>query len=95
MSPNFERDFKLAVDSSDTAAGAVLLQDDENHIDHPIAYFSKKYNKHQQRYSTIEKEALALLLALQHFEIYLKSTEYPVIVYTDTQSINIHTQKLL
>lgn len=34
-------------------------------------------------YSTIEKEALALLLALQHFEVYIGSSSIPVQVFTD------------
>ncbi len=34
-------------------------------------------------YSTIEKEALALLLVVQHFEVYLGSSVQPIIVYTD------------
>lgn len=61
--PNFERPFKLDVDASALGAGAVLLQEDEHGIDHPICYFSRKFRKHQLHYSTIEKEALALLLA--------------------------------
>lgn len=36
-----------------------------------LAIFQKKLNRHQQVYSTIEKEALALVLAVQHFEVYL------------------------
>ena len=40
-------------------------------------------NVHQRRYSTIEKEALSLLFALQHFEVYVGSSPSPVIVYTD------------
>jgi len=83
MSPNFDLKFSLAVDSSDRAAGAVLLQSDSQGIDHPVCYFSKKYDKHQQRYATVEKEALALMLALQHFEVYLAVTSDPVTVYTD------------
>jgi len=39
--------------------------------------------KHQKSYSTIEKEALALLWALQHFEVYLGSSAVPITVYTD------------
>ena len=50
-------------------------------IDHPVCYFSKKFNKQQLNCSTIEKEALALLLALQHFEVYLGSQ--PIQVFTD------------
>lgn len=38
-----------------------------------IFYFSKKFNKHQINYSTTENEALDLLLALQHFEVYIIS----------------------
>lgn len=43
----------------------------------------KKCNKHQLNYSTIEREALALLLALQYFEVYIGSSSQPVQVYTD------------
>ncbi len=32
---------------------------------------------------TVEKEALALLLALRHFEVYLGANPFPVKVYTD------------
>lgn len=81
--PDFDVPFKLEVDASATGAGAVLLQEKADGIDHPICYFSKKFLKHQVNYSTIEKEALALLLALQHFEVYLGSTVAPVVVYTD------------
>ena len=52
-------------------------------LDHPICYFSRKFNKHQINYSTIEKEALGPLLALQFFEVYVGSSALPVIVYTD------------
>ena len=46
---------------------------------------SKKFNAHQQNYSTVEKEVglLGVLLALQHFEVYVGSASSPVTVYTD------------
>ncbi len=81
--PDFSRPFKLEVDASGTGAGAVLLQEDDQGIDHPVCFYSKKFNHHQVNYSTIEKEALALLLALQHFEVYVGSSSQPVDVYTD------------
>ena len=34
-------------------------------------------------YSTIEKECLSLILAVQHFEVYLTSSSLPIIVYSD------------
>ena len=39
----------------------VMSQDDD--VDHPICYFSRKLNKNQRNYSTIEKECLSLILA--------------------------------
>ena len=45
-------------------------------------YFSKKLNKHQKNYSTIEKETLSLMLAISHFEVYVTGP-FPVTVFTD------------
>ena len=47
------------------------------------SFFSKKFNKHQKNYSTIEKECLALILAIQQFEVYLTSSTSPIVVFSD------------
>ena len=83
LAPDFDKCFKLAVDASDVGIGAVLLQEDDNGIDHPVCYFSKKFNKHQKNYSTIEKGCLALILAIQQFEVYLTSSTTPIVVFSD------------
>ena len=81
--PDFSKPFQLAVDTSDVGAGAVLLQCDNEDIEHPICYFSKKFNVDQKNYSTVEKECLALILAIQHFDIYISSSSKATVVYTD------------
>ena len=92
--PNFDSQFKLAVDASDVAAGGVLLQESQDGVDHPVCYFSRKFNKNQRNYSTIEKECLALILALQHFEIYVTASSQPIIVFTDHNPLKfIHKMK--
>ena len=48
LAPNFAKEFKLVVDASDTGAGSVLMQEEGNGGDHPVSYFSKKFNKHQK-----------------------------------------------
>ena len=53
--PDFSKQFQLAVDASAVGMGAVLLQVDDNGIDHPVSYYSKKLDKHQQNYSVVEK----------------------------------------
>ena len=94
LAPSFDKEFKLAVDASDVGAGSVLLQEDDNGVDHPVCYFSKKFNQHQRNYSTIEKEYLSLILALQHFEVYLASSVTPVVIFSDHNPLTfIHKMK--
>jgi hypothetical protein len=81
--PDFSKPFTLTVDASDLGAGAILVQSDDNSIEHPVAYFSRKFNSCQRNYSTVEKETLALVLAIQHFEIYVTSSVKPLLVFTD------------
>jgi hypothetical protein len=82
VAPNQEKDYILTTDASDVGAGAVLQQEGEDGILYPVGYYSRKFNVHQQRYSTVEKEALALVLAITHFEVYLCTTR-TITVYTD------------
>lgn len=71
VSPSFDIPFKLAVDASNIRAGAVVMKSDENDSDHPLCYFSKKINSAQKNYSVIEKELLAMIMAVQFFSVYL------------------------
>ena len=79
----FDQPFKLHVDASNVGVGAVLLQENVEGVDCPVSFFSRKFNKHQYNYSVIEKEALALVWALQHFDVYVGSGLSPLIVFTD------------
>ena len=81
--PDFNKGFSLAVDASDAGAGAVLMQADDDGVDRPVSYFSKKFSVSQRNYSTVEKETLALILALQHFDVYVGSATRLIVVWTD------------
>ena len=73
--PNFTKEFKLAVDASNVGAGAVLFQEDDRGIEHPLCYFSKKFTNTQNRYCTTEKELFALILVcniLKYMSLQLK-----------------------
>ena len=70
------------------------MQEDGNRVDHLVGYISKKFNKHQKNYCTIEKECLSLILALQHFEVHLTSSSSSIVVFSDHNSlIFIHKMK--
>ncbi|CAM1304217.1 Uncharacterised protein r2_g1413 [Pycnogonum litorale] len=78
--PDFEREFILATDASETGIGAVLMQDyDGKKL--PVKYISRKLTAAESRYSTIERECLALFWATRKFHEYLYSK--PFILETD------------
>ena len=71
-----------------------MLQEDDNGVDHPVCYYSKKFNKHQKNESTIEKECLSPIPALQHFVVYLASSLAPIVIFTDHNPLTfIHKMK--
>ena len=51
--------------------GAVLSQVGNDGQDQPVAYYSRKLLPREERYSTIEKECLAIKLSIQAFHPYL------------------------
>ena len=84
----------MQVDASDVGIGAVLLQECQQGIDHPVSYYSWMFNNHQANYSKSEKEAFALLSALQHFDVYLSAAVAPVEAFTDHNPlVFIHKMK--
>ena len=81
--PDFNQPFSMMTDASDVGAGAVLTQKDAEGIDRPISFFSKKFSKSQKNYSTVEKETLSMILALEHFGVYVSGSQFPLTVFTD------------
>nr|XP_054761342.1 uncharacterized protein LOC129267739 [Lytechinus pictus] len=75
--PDFDKMFILKVDASDTGLGAVLMQESDGE-EFPIAYGSKKLLPRETRYSTIEKECLAIVWAIRKFEYFLYGREFEV-----------------
>ncbi|KAK8935602.1 hypothetical protein KSP39_PZI013848 [Platanthera zijinensis] len=90
VTPDWEEPFILMCDASDYAVGVVLGQVREK-IFHTIAYASKTLIDAQTKYTTTEKELLAVVFAFEKFRSYLLCTK--VIVYTDHAAIRYLMEK--
>ena len=78
------KEFILETDASATHVGAVLMQY-EGTTPHVIGFFSKKLRPAELRYSTTDREALAVVLACRNFHHYLWGVR--VLIRTDHQPL--------
>lgn len=69
---------ELLVDGSPCGLGAILVQLDGDHK-RVIAYASKALSEVESRYSQIEREALAVRWAIEHFHLYLYGSTFKVV----------------
>jgi hypothetical protein len=68
--PDLSRPFRIYIDASEFAMGAILCQLDADEREHVIGYYSKMLNPVQINYSVSEKECLAVhhfITTLRHF----------------------------
>ncbi|GKA15911.1 reverse transcriptase domain-containing protein [Tanacetum coccineum] len=80
IAPNWDQPFELMCDASDYAIGAVLGQRIEKQF-RPIHYASKTMTEAESKYTTTEKEMLAVVYAFEKLWSYLIMNKS--IVYTD------------
>jgi hypothetical protein len=73
--PDIKQEFLVQTDASSNGIGAVLLQEKDGQV-HPISYISRKLLDRETRYSTIERECLAIVWALQKFTRYLWGRQF-------------------
>merc|ERR1712016_45423 len=77
--PDFNETFDIHTDASKVQLGAVISQNGK-----PIAFYSRKLNPAQTRYTTTERELLAIVETLKEFRNILLGQK--IKVYTDHQN---------
>ena len=78
--PDFTKEFIITTDASNVALGAVLSQGNLPN-DRPVQYASRTLSETEQKYSTIEKELLAIIYAVKTFRPYIYGRKF--LIYTD------------
>lgn len=75
-----ERETNVIVDASPVSLGAILAQRDKttNHTN-IVTYASRALTPVEQRYSQMEREALAIVWSCEYFHLYLYGAEFNMI----------------
>ena len=76
--------FIVQTDASGVGIGAVLSVSREG-VELPVAFFSRKLQPRERRYSATELEGLAVVAAVSHFDTYLVT--HPFTVETDHRAL--------
>ena len=88
-SPNYDKQFYVQADTSKVGTGGSLWQWGEAPDGSPtklvIAYCSKKFNKREAAWKTIEQETFGLVFALQKFRQFVQGCS--VVLLTDHRNI--------
>lgn len=88
--PRQDAPISLTTDASDYAVGAVLQQS-VNGVTVPLAFFSKKLRSPEVKYSTFDRELLALYLGVRHFRYYLEGRHFTA--FTDHKPLTFSMSK--
>lgn len=86
---DWSKPFNIYSDASDFSISGVLTQTDKNGNDYPIAFYSKKLSDSQKVWPIIEREAYAVLEALQRFKCWIFC--YPINVWCDHNPLSYLT----
>ena len=89
--PNPTATLILAVDASNSAIGGVIEQQNGD-IREPLSFFSKKLSDTQRRYSTYDRELLAIYLAIKHFRYMLEGQQF--VILTDHKPLTFAFKKI-
>ena len=82
--PNWQLPFEVMCDASNLSIAAVLRQREGGK--HFVVYYaSKTLNEAQRNYTTIEKELMAVVYALENFRAYLVGSD--IIIFTDHSAL--------
>ncbi len=87
--PDLTKEFQLQTDASSYAYGAVLSQKAGNGKHRPIAFYSEPMSPAERNYTISDKETLAVVKSLQHWNHWLEGVKVPIQISTDHRDLQL------
>ena len=87
---DWSKDFNMYTDVGNHSISGVLAQSDSKGNDRPISFFSKKLNATQTNWPVIEREAYAVLTALNRFKLWIFG--YHIYAFLDHNPLSYLTE---
>ncbi len=81
--PDYDKGFIIRTDASLEGIGGVLLQKNEDNIEHPIHFVSRSLNESEINYSITDLEGTAAFYCCNKFKSYINGNKEETILYTD------------
>ena len=91
-SPDWTKDFHVTLDASGWCLGAILWQFVDSNRKSPVYYACRQMSPTEKKYTTTEREALAVIYACKKFWHYLLG--YQIVFHTDHDSLKYLVNKL-
>jgi RNase H-like domain found in reverse transcriptase len=90
--PDHDKQFKLEVDTSQYALGAILYQRNQTGKQRPVAYHSETLNKAEHGYDIHDRELLAVVHGLENWRHLLMGAKHEVLVFTNHANLQYYHQ---
>ena len=89
--PDWAKEFHVTLDASGWCLGAILWQFDDSNRESSMYYASRQMSPAEKKYTTTEREALAVIYAYKKFRHYLLG--YRIVFHTDHDSLKYLVNK--
>jgi len=86
--PSKSGPFCLECDASNFTTGAVLSQQQEDGLFHPIGFMSKSFSNMERNYQIHDKEMLAIMCALEEWRHFLKGSNQKFKIHMDHKNLS-------
>lgn len=83
--PDPNKQYHVYTDASDIGIGVVLAQEDEDGMERPVCFLSRKLKPNEVRIPVVERELLAVMYALQKLRRYLLDKSF--ILFTGNTAV--------